>query len=42
MTRMGETLRSLLQLVQQYLACLDESFFENMGRALSVWLEDEI
>jgi hypothetical protein len=41
MTRMGETLRSLLQIVQQYLACL-ETFFESIGRALSVWLEDEI
>jgi hypothetical protein len=42
MTRTGETLKSLLQPMQQCIACLDDPFFENMGRVLSVCLEDEI
>jgi hypothetical protein len=42
MTGTGETLRSLFQLAQQYLACLGDTLYENMGMALSVWFEDEI
>ena len=36
MTRVGEALISLLNLIQQYIACLDEPFFEKTGGVLCV------